>query len=52
MDGRELPDHLREYQLVKLGLSILEIEEAPAMLCDELLAIDSAIAEGQEMAQR
>jgi hypothetical protein len=30
----------------------VEIDQAPAMLCDELLAIDGAIQKGQEKAAR
>lgn len=52
-EGREnLPAELPTYRLVKLGLSLNEIDDASALRCDKLLAIDEAVAKGQEAAQR
>lgn len=36
-----LPDEIRTLRLLDLGISLTEIDGAPAVLLDELLALDS-----------
>jgi hypothetical protein len=36
----ELPEEVRTLRLLELGVSLSEIDQAPAVLLDELLALD------------
>lgn len=43
---------MREYQLLKIGLSLADIENGSALMCDWLLKIEDAVNEGVEARNR
>ena len=43
---------MREYRLVKLGISLADIDAGSALLCDYLLAVDDAVRAGEEKAAK
>ena len=47
----DLPE-MRDYRLVKLGLSLADIDAGSALLCDYLLAVDDAVRAGEEKAAK
>ena len=43
---------MREYRLLKLGMSMAEIDAASAVRCDYLLAVEDAVLAGQRAAEK